>query len=55
MKNLENFKVEELNSIELSFVNGGESGWYYAARHAKINYLIIKHGVSAAFSYIDSL
>ena len=35
MKNLENFKVEALNSIELSFVNGGgESGWYYAARHA---------------------
>ncbi|WP_408029223.1 hypothetical protein [Tenacibaculum xiamenense] len=55
MKDLKNFKVEELNAEELTFVNGGESGWYYLAREAKRLYNVNKGMVLVAFHYIDSL
>jgi len=40
MKELKTIKLEQLNAKELQEIGGGESGWYYMAKFARVVYEI---------------
>jgi len=40
MKGLKYLNIEPLNTKELHEIGGGESGWYYVAKFARIAYEI---------------